>query len=175
MINRIKSERALLPYLKARCEDAGVSVEIDPRLGEKDYAVIKTDEYYQGLRLPDTPKSVDCVAVVDCVTNWYALHIIEFKGTKDRAYIKSKDIQGKFDTAVNGFLSDAFGAIFKDARYKYKAVRAYLVCNAILIGNSPRDTLRRDKDFTLKPYRFGSITFTVSIANPSDITIKRLT
>lgn len=59
MVNMIKRDARLAPYLKIALEDAGIEVEIDPALTPQDYAAIKVDEYYAGLRAAITPKAVD--------------------------------------------------------------------------------------------------------------------
>lgn len=55
----IKKDARLAPYLNTALEDAGIEVEIDSALTPQDYAAIKVDEYYAGLRMAVTPKAVD--------------------------------------------------------------------------------------------------------------------
>ncbi len=73
MVNMIKRDARLAPYLKIALEDAGIEVEIDPALTPQDYAAIKVDEYYAGLRAAITPKAVDFLVVVDCRCNWFSM------------------------------------------------------------------------------------------------------
>lgn len=125
MIQRIRGNKALKPYLHQEIEDTGVAVEVEPSLTADDYVGIKVDDYYMGLKLQgETPKAVDFIVPVDCGLHWYALYILEMKDTD--SYTR-KDIHEKFDTAMNRFLQEDFKDIFLDDRYRYCSIKLYLV------------------------------------------------
>ena len=127
MINEIKRERALLPYLHNTIEDSGISVSIDPKLEKSDYAAIKVDDYFSGLHLGITPKAVDYIVVVNCECDWYSMYILEFKNVSTPSNLVIRDIHEKFENTISIFLEDHFSDIFLNDRYKYRSVKLFLV------------------------------------------------
>ena len=71
MVNMIKRDARLVPYLRTEIEDSGISVGISDDLAESDYAAIKVDDFYSGSMPGQEPKSVDYVVVVDCQCEKY--------------------------------------------------------------------------------------------------------
>jgi hypothetical protein len=169
MVNMIKRDARLAPYLKIALEDAGIEVEIDPALTPQDYAAIKVDEYYAGLRAAITPKAVDFLVVVDCRCNWFSMYILEFKNVNGPEKLNISDIQEKFANTINLFLNDSFSDIFLNDRFKYKSVKLYLVSDAYNeVGHfqnhneylafrqkiNKRDSLKVDIALSSKLYKF---------------------
>lgn len=176
MIDAIRGCKPLKDCIRYVCEDEGIRVEIDPRLEQKDYVSLKVDAYYSSARIENPPPSIDFIIPVDCVTDTYVLYLFEFKNVKSRTEIKSKEIIGKFDTVVNGFIGEEFRGIFLSDKYKYKGIYAYVVHNLITNEETyPKDTMRRDKEFTHKPYKIKNITFIVREGHPSELLIQRFT
>ena len=79
MVNMIKKDAHLVPYLKTTLEDAGIEVGLDQRLQPDDFAAIKVDDYYAGLKMATPPKAVDFVVVVDCQCDSFSMYILELK------------------------------------------------------------------------------------------------
>lgn len=176
MINRIKGEKLLAPYVRQSCEDEGLCVKVDDNLTENDYAVVKMDDYYNNSRITPIPPSVDFIVSVDCVLENYVLYIMEFKNVKKRYALRSIDITNKFSTAIKDFMSIRFKDIFCDDRYKYKRILAYLIHPLQTIEDTyPKDTLRREKDLSRIPYKFRGVRFQIEEKNPSDVIIQRIT
>lgn len=165
----IKDDTILNPYLKDSIEDAGIKVDIDSSLNEKEYVAIKVDEYFAGLKIPTPPKSVDYVVVVDCKCSWFAMYILELKNVNGPNNLNIRDIQEKFSNTINIFLSDTFSNIFLSDSFKYKAIKLYLVSDAYNeIGKfscheeylsfrekiNKKDSLKVDVALTSKLYRF---------------------
>lgn len=96
MIHQIKSNRRLLSYLCSEIEDEGIHVEIDERLAEDKYAIVKVDGFYNGLHLSVIPKSIDFLAAVDCECNAYVLYLLELKNVKNPKFLIMKDIHEKY-------------------------------------------------------------------------------
>lgn len=51
MVNMIKTDARLVPYLRTTIEDAGIEVGLDPKLQIDDFAAIKVDDFYAGQKL----------------------------------------------------------------------------------------------------------------------------
>lgn len=130
MVDMIKRDARLAPYLKDTLEDAGIEVGIDQALKEEEYAAIKVDDYYAGLKMATPPKAVDYVVVVDCQCDWFVMYILELKNVNGPDGLNIADIQEKFSNTINFFLSDTFGNIFLNDCFKYKGVKLYLVSDA---------------------------------------------
>ncbi|MCM1231850.1 MAG: hypothetical protein NC489_17160 [Ruminococcus flavefaciens] len=130
MIQKIKSCRALMPYLKSVIEDEGIEVEIDSKILPERLAIIKIDDYYNDLHTDFPPKSVDFVVVVDCTCSWYVLYLLELKNVNSPKKLKVKDIQEKFENTIGDFLSQRFAKIFLQEQYKYKDIKLFLVSDA---------------------------------------------
>lgn len=167
MIQMIENEEKLKSYLHRQIEDSGIGVNVDPLLAYEKYVGIKVDDYYAGLHEKIIPKAVDFVVAVDCECAWYALYILELRNVKRTS--SSKEIQEKFDTAINRFMQQEFGSIFLNDRYKYKEVFLYLVTTsyqkAVDLGKfdnyaklrsklDAKDSLANDSTLTQKPYKF---------------------
>ena len=169
MVNMIKRDARLAPYLKTLLEDAGIEIGINPALSTKDFAAIKVDEYYAGLKLPTTPKAVDFVVVVDCQCDCFVMYILELKNVNGPDKLDIAAIQEKFSNTINLFLSDAFSDIFLNDRFKYKGIKLYLISDAYEeVGTfanhaeylafrekiNKRDSLKVDMSLSSKLYRF---------------------
>lgn len=127
MIQKIKSCRELRPYLCDKIEDEGIEVGIDESLNENEIAIIKVDDFYNGLHMKNPPKSVDFCVLVDCECDWYCLYLLELKNVSSPKHLIIKDIHEKFKNTIHDFLTDRFNRIFLDDKYKYKDIKLYLV------------------------------------------------
>lgn len=190
MIQRIKKNRMLKPYLYEKLEDEGIEVEIEKSLNAEDYAAVKVDEYYMGQHDKTPPKAADFVVAVDCECDSYALYVLEFKNVGSPKALVIRDIQDKFSTTVYDFLSGRFADIFLNSRYKYKAVKLYLVSDAyktagayrnheeyrrIMERVNKRDSLKVDMALGSKLYRFRNRILKIEYEIPPNPVIKKLT
>lgn len=169
MVGTIKRDKRLIPYLKTVIEDAGISVDIDDKFCDDDYAAIKVDGYYAGQRMAAPPKSVDFVVVVDCQCASFVMYILEFKNVDGPSGLDIAAIQEKFSNTINLFLSDTFSDIFLNDRYKYKDIKLFLISDAYNeVGKfknheeflkfrsriNAKDTLKVDLALSSKLYKF---------------------
>lgn len=172
MIRQIKECKELIPFLKNSIEDEGLKVGIDQNLNSEQFAIIKVDDYYNGLHLAFPPKSIDFIVAVDCACNWYVLYLLELKNVNSPRKLDIKDIQEKFETTITDFLSQRFEKIFLADQYKYKDIKLYLVSDAYgLTGKyrtyadykkiqnkkqriQGRDSLRVDLNLASKLFKF---------------------
>lgn len=185
----IKNDTRLAPYLNTTLEDAGIKVEIASNLSTQDYAAIKVDEYYAGLRMAITPKAVDFLVVVDCHCDWFAMYILEFKNVNGPEKLNIADIQEKFTNTINLFLSNTFSEIFLNDRFKYKAVKLYLVSDAYNeVGHfknhseyldfrkkiNKRDSLKVDVALSSKLYKFRGKILRIEYDIPPNPVVNRI-
>lgn len=97
------------------------------------------------------------------------MYILEFKNVNGPEKLNIADIQEKFSNTINLFLNDTFSDIFLNDRFKYKAVKLYLVSDAYNeVGHfknhseylafrqkiNKRDSLKVDVSLSSKLYKF---------------------
>lgn len=189
MVNMIKRDARLVPYLRTSIEDAGITVDVDSVLREEDYAAIKIDDYFAGLNLQRTPKAVDFIVVVDCKCDWFALYILEFKNVNGPDKLNINEIQEKFSNTINLFINDTFTGIFNNDRFKYRGIKLYLVSDAYgAVGAfsnhadflafrervNRRDTLKVDMHLSSKLYRIRGKIVKIEYDIPPNPVISRL-
>ena len=189
MVNMIKRDARLVPYLRTTIEDAGITVNVDPALQEEDYAAIKIDDYYAGLNLKRTPKTVDFIVIVDGKCDWVSMYILEFKNVNGPDKLDITDIQEKFSNTINLFVNDTFADIFNNDRFKYRRIRLYLVSDAYgAVGAysnhaefrafrekiNRRDTLKVDVNLSSKLYRIRGKIVKIDYDIPPNPIITRL-
>lgn len=189
MIRQIKTNRELVPYLCSEIQDEGIHVEIDQKLTEEKYAVVKVDDFYNGLHLSVIPKSIDFLAAVDCECDAYLLYLLELKNVKNPKFLIMKDIHEKFQNTIEDFMSNRFRDIFLNDRYKYKDIKLYLVSDAYgLQGKyqtyeqykavrekiNQRDSLKIDLALGGKLYRFKNRVVQIQYDLPPNPVIRRI-
>ena len=189
MIQKIKKNLHLQPYLCREIEDEGISVEIDKRLREEQYGIIKVDDYYRGLHLTITPKAIDFLVAVDCECDSFVLYLLELKNVKNPKYLVISDIHEKFKITIEDFLSQRFAEIFLADQYKYKDIKLYLVSDAYGVGGkyqtheqyrkvmdkvNKRDSLKIDRSLGSKLYRFKNRIVKIDYDIPPNPVIRRI-
>ena len=192
MIQMIKSCKELTPYLQNIIEDERIEVGIEENLKDDQFAIIKVDDYYNNLHLAFPPKSIDFAVVVDCECASYVLYLLELKNVNSPKKLNIKDIQEKFETTINDFLSVRFEKIFLADKFKYKAVKLYLVSNAYgLSGKNgtyeeykkieekkqkiqKKDSLRVDFNLGSKYYRFRGKIVKINYDIPPNPIVRRI-
>lgn len=189
MIQQIKGNSCLKPYLCKKIEDEGIFVEIDGQLREEQYGIIKVDDYYRGLHLKITPKAIDFLVAVDCECNAFVLYLLELKNVKNPKYLIISDIHEKFKNTIEDFLSQRFAEIFLSDQYKYKDIKLYLVSDAYGISGkyktheqykkimdkvNKRDSLKIDRSLGSKLYRFRNRIVKIDYDIPPNPIIRRM-
>ncbi|MBW1616889.1 MAG: hypothetical protein JRJ49_10240 [Deltaproteobacteria bacterium] len=145
MIDKIINNSELFYYIRDYCEETDVSAEIDEKISEEDYIVLKIDKYYASLNLEKTPPSPDCLIIVKCKeNNLYDLYLVELKNIKSPKYFEVKNIEDKFKTAVEDFMSVKFADIFLNKSYKINKFRIYFVTDAYRIKKSNPEITEED-------------------------------
>lgn len=128
LLNRIKADETLSKFIKDRCEDEGICVQIEDKMLIENYLIIKPDDYYNSLNVERRPKSPDCLIIQKCQDNVnYSLTIAELKGGKAQNNpFAVEEIIEKFETCLKDFMGKRFKIYFN--RY-FKRIDIYLVSN----------------------------------------------
>ena len=149
-------------------------VTIDASLQDTDYVAIKVDDYYNDLRLKNTPSAVDFLVTVDCLDNRYALYLLELRNVKKPEYLRLPKVQNKFSNTLSKFMEDTFSGIFCNDRFKYRRIRLSLVSNDDVI-QKVKDSLLTDAALSVKPFSFRGRPLTLKFDSSPNPLIRRIT
>ena len=125
LLNLLREEAQLKAYIRERCEDAGICIDIDEAIEKEHIVIIKVDDYYNDLHLKTTPPSVDCLIVQYCkAKNSYKVYLVELKNVKNsqKQNINRNNLTEKFRTTLLDFISDRFRKPFDDFEFKTNLV-----------------------------------------------------
>lgn len=191
MIQEIKSTKSLINCLRTEIEDEGINVEIDNKIKEEQLAIIKVDDYYNGLHIAKPPKAIDDLVVVDCECDWYVLYLLELKNVNSSKGLVTRDIQEKFENTIKKFMEEDFSNIFLKSKYKYREIFLYLVSDAYGLGKNyesyeeykkvndkkskagKKDSLKIEVSLGSKLFRFGKRILRISYEIPPNPLIRR--
>ena len=111
LFERIKRDAILAQFIRDKCEDEGICVDIDQRISEDKVLIIKVDDFYNSLNIEKRPPSPDCFILVQCEThvNEFCLTIVELKGTER---FDIDNVIGKFTTCLDHFMGVEFKKYF---------------------------------------------------------------
>ena len=124
MINRIRKLTALTPFIADSCDENGVGVVFDEKVERAHTVIIKVDRYYQSLKLEKTPAAPDCLIVRLCKDGGFGLTIVEMKKISSSKRFNVQNLQSKFKTCLDDFLSVRFSETFEG---DFKDVKLYFV------------------------------------------------
>jgi len=175
MINAIKSEPKLAPFVKQKsecCYDGKPEHPyIDDTISDDSVVALTPDGYYNSLHLSDTPPSVDHLVTLACHEKGIAHFLMEDKNVASAKGIDSRHIYRKFKTTLEDFMTEHFGQIFHNPTYPICFIELYLVTNPLL--RKPRETGRRTGDITqleqllaMPPFKFREIIVSIKHSYP---------
>ena len=178
MINAIKNEPSLAPFIKQKsecCYDGKPERPyIDDAIDDDSVVALTPDNYYNSLRLRDTPPSVDHLVTLECHDEeGFAHFLIEDKNVKSMKGIVTKNVYRKFKTTLNDFMAERFGHVFLDPAYPICSVKLYLVTNFLKKpkekANRIGDSTRLEQLLSMPPFKFRGIIVSVKHTYPEVI------
>ena len=175
MINAIKSDPQLVPFIKQKsecCYDGKPKQPyIDEAIDDDSVVALTPDRYYNRVHPDDTPPSIDHLVTLACNDEGFAHFLIEDKNVKSAKGIDVKNIYRKFETTLEDFMAKRFGQIFLDHAYPIRFIELYLVTNPLL--KKPREKESRTGDSTrlelllmMPPFKFRGIVARIKHSYP---------
>nr|VFJ91353.1 MAG: hypothetical protein BECKLFY1418A_GA0070994_101528 [Candidatus Kentron sp. LFY] len=138
MLNKIANCPDLDLLRRNTCEENDIRVTICDELMENGalrrdlIAILKIDAYYSTSRMPEPPKSIDCLIIIKTGEREFGLTLVELKkapGSGRARQLKPGRIKPKFDNTIKQFLSGEFAHIFMNSAYTISDFRLWLVTN----------------------------------------------
>lgn len=153
LINYIREHETLSKFLCQTCEEHHISVQVDERIENDNFVIIKPDDYYNSLKIDNRPAAPDCFILVRCQTeNEYALSIVELKKVNKLANLGRNDlnqIKAKFENCLLRFMVEDFPTFNID----YKRIELLFI-SRINPYRESRDTSKNLKIKVMRNWRF---------------------
>ncbi len=158
LLNALRADARIQPFLKHTCAEHGVGATLSPTLRAEEYVIISPDGYYNSLNIKYRPKSPDCLVVVRCADGAHKVFVIELKDI-DGARFEPNDIREKFSTCLGDLMSGVLGQHFNRPDVQIRSVKLYFVA-APYGPRSDRTVSRTDRTtkldvlLTLPPFLY---------------------
>lgn len=125
MINKIKAHKVLSEYVEDTCCENEICVTFDKDVLPQSYAIIKVDNYYNSLKLgKNTPASIDCLIVRECIKTGFGLTLVELKKIETGKGFQIENMKQKFETTLYDFIKTRFKTLLD---INYNEVNIYFV------------------------------------------------
>lgn len=164
MLKAITDNEQLKPFFKDDVEENNVCVILDDgfylksgKLNTKAIVNIAVDDFYNGLNLAKTPPSIDNLLVINRGDSNVSIYLLELKKRKRTRRIFHKEIQSKFKTTIDNFMSERFSREFVKTAAKTIDLNLWFVCNRFLsegTGIKPMKSMILDRLQLMKPFEF---------------------
>lgn len=124
MINKIKNNSLLSSYIEETCSENGVCVTFDKSISSDSFVIIKVDKFYNDLHLKNTPASIDCLIIRECIKSGYGLTLVELKNIETGSSFEIGNMIEKFETTLNDFIKIRFKKLLD---INYSEVKLFFV------------------------------------------------
>ena len=141
LIESLKADAIISQYLCMECKENDISIDIDPTISANDIVIIKVDDYYNA-HLHPQPKSPDCLIVQRCSENNFMIYIVELRNIKSQEGFTIKEIEAKFNTCLDDFMSQRFGQYFHHESCTYKNIKLFFISDPYDFKNFPGKQLK---------------------------------
>jgi len=164
MLKAITNNEQLKPFFKDDIKENRVCVILDDsfyltskKLNTKSLVNIAVDDFYNGLNLAKTPPSIDNLLIINRGDSKFSLYLIELKKRKRTRHIFHKEIQSKFKTTIDNFMSERFSREFVETAAKTIDLNLWFVCNLFLSEGTGLKSMKSqiiEKLMSIKPFEF---------------------
>lgn len=146
LIEQLKNEPLVNQCFCDECKENDVSIDIDASIDKKNLLIIKVDKFYNDYIDPQ-PKSPDCLIIQHCGENNYSMYLIELRDIKGPGGFDTKEIEQKFITCLDDFMSQRYGNHFHDPQYNYNNIRLVFISDPYGFKQNPakQDKMRGHK------------------------------
>lgn len=166
MLESIRTHGTLNKYITEECEENGVSVTIDEGISSDKVVIVKVDSYYNDPSngIHPQPPSIDGIITLDKSNSTYSLYLIELKSIKRMSGFKVSNIEEKFKTTINDFMTVRFKEIYEKPNFRYDKIKLYFVTDPLKFvaqGITTTEEIRKkitgtklEKILLIKPLKF---------------------
>nr|VFK17739.1 MAG: hypothetical protein BECKLPF1236B_GA0070989_11245 [Candidatus Kentron sp. LPFa] len=156
MLDEIVKHPDLFGLLRHACEEHDVCVTVCDELMENGdlrqdlIAILKIDAYFKTPKFSKPPKSIDCLIIIKTGERKFGLTLVELKNVSDARSLRPREIEPKFDTTIDDFLSGEFKSIFMNPGVTISYLHLWLIANPYKW--SPERYRKKLKDTVLGMY-----------------------
>jgi len=126
MIETILQDSELSQLICEECAENDVSVTFDGTISKDDYIILKVDNYYNSLNIEKRPPAPDCLIVLKCKNQGFALAVVELKNIHSAQSLTLDNLIAKFETCFDDFIANRFKAILDQ---DYQRIQLIFVSN----------------------------------------------
>lgn len=160
LVQKIKSDSTLQPYLCLECEENGIAAVLAPNIPVSEVVIIRVDQYYN-TQVKNPPRSPDCLIIQHCNANRYELCIVELKNIQGLQKYSLNAIREKYQTCFSDFMSNRFRHYFYDLTFTFKQIRLLFISDPQRQLQNPSyqkkdKNTRLDALLALPPCRFAN-------------------
>jgi hypothetical protein len=139
LIDWLRNDAVISKYICASCSENDIELIIDPTIDPKNLLIIKVDEFYNKEVLkPEC--SPDCLVIQKC-TNHYDIYIVELRNVGSPCGIKVSEIEEKFITCLDDFMSTRFGNYFHDYNIEINYLKLFFITDPYHFKKYPHKQL----------------------------------
>ena len=139
LIDLLRNDPTISKYICDLCSENGIEFIIDPKISKENLLIIKIDAFYnKEVTNPDC--SPDCLVIQRC-ENHFDIHIVELRNVCGPKGIKILEIEEKFITCLDDFMSQRFGNYFYDPTITINHLKLFFITDPYNFKKNPEKQL----------------------------------
>jgi len=169
MFNAILNHPTLSLLQRQTCDENDVHVTFSDAIEEAfddKILILKVDAFYDTVRFPLPPPSIDCLIIVKCgFEGWFDFYLIELRNVNSPRGFNVENVREKFVSTIEDFLKERFADIFLSEIYRLNNLKLFFVSDAYRVKKRFPDISdeeyrkkfmgpKLDAIASLKPFRF---------------------
>jgi hypothetical protein len=150
MFDAILSHPDLWSLCRSSCFENQIGIDFSEKLTEslengrfEQIMILKIDAYYHPSKMAKPPPSIDCLIIVKCVNACYEFYLVELRNVVSPKGLKKAEMNEKFRTTIEDFLTNRFQQIFMDKNYCINKFELYCVTDAYRLKNLKKEQYQK--------------------------------
>ena len=139
LIDWLRKDPIISKYICNDCSENGVEVILDNKIDPSNLLIIKIDGFYNR-EVNNPPRSPDCLIIQRC-DDHFDIYVIELRNISGPDGFSIKEIEEKFTTCLDDFMSHRFGNYFHHSDVEINVLKLYLISDPYDFKNHPNKQL----------------------------------
>lgn len=136
LLDWLRNDAVISKYICKQCSENGIELIIDQEIDPNNLLIIKIDDYYNNEIRRNCHCSPDCLVIQKC-TNHYDIYIVELRNIKDAQGFTVKEIEEKFITCLDNFMSERFGNYFHHVDININILKLFFISDPYHFKKNP--------------------------------------